>query len=514
MVLGMDALELEVLQNFPIGVGITDSEGKFVYVNSEFERMFRYDSGELIGEYGYILNAPSDEDPAVLTEKINASMKQNGFWEGEVHCVRKDGSLFWTKAKLSRFQHPELGCLWMGIQEDIGEKKSIELQLLQSQKMEAFGELAGGIAHEFNNLLAAMLGNLELILLNESNADPIRKELDAVMKATTSAAELVSQILLFARKASAEKKRISPARVVRDTYNLMRTTRSHARVTLDIAEDCGHLNANSTQLHQVCLNLVNNAIQSLPSAGGEVHVRGEKLSIADAPSNLEPPLVANSEGYFHLQVSDNGHGIPSENLSSIFEPFFTTKEIGEGTGLGLSIVAGIVKDHEGVLTANSEIGVGSTFDIYIPLFDESTPSLDANKGMAGGTENARILVVEDQVHLASVYESFLTQMGYAPIISHSGAEAFELFREEPNAFDLIFTDLELPEMDGRELIARIRTSGSQIPVLLATGFFSPETQDSLLQIGVNKCLVKPVPLMDLHRDIQASLAGKDSKAPR
>ncbi len=499
----MRALE-PLLSSFPGAIGLTDMSGVFVYVNRRFERLFGYDPGELLGRPGYILNAPSDEDPGVLTEKINEAMAAVGMWEGEVHCKRRDGALFWTKAKLSRFEHPELGSLWLGMQEDITEQKSIELQLLQAQKMEALGVMAGGIAHEFNNVLAIMQGKLELMQLDETLPAPLRRDLEALLETSEHGAEIVRQILMFSRKQPVEKRRVDAASVVARAREFVTFKHPSAEVHVEVAAECGAINASPTQLHQVCVNLLNNALQSLPPSGGVVTIAGAQLRPEELPARVEHLSLRRAASVFRLTVRDNGAGIEERHISRIFDPFFSTKA-GSGSGLGLSIVARIVANHEGQIFVDSELGEGTLFTVYLPGFDASTPSAGAAVEHPEKPDAAHILIVEDQVPLASVFAEYFSTQGYKTTVCHDGREALRRFEASPTAFDVILSDVEIPGVNGYELARRIRQRDGAIPIVLSSGYTDTLASRELVRSGAVEFFAKPVSLRKLQKGIERLL---------
>ncbi|HBE71175.1 MAG TPA: hypothetical protein DDW52_23765 [Planctomycetaceae bacterium] len=496
---------VEFLELLPQGVGITNSLGVFVYTNPRFDEMFGYKEGELIGLPGHILNAPSDAPPEELTESINAAMKENGVWKGEVYCKRKDGTLFWTEARLSSFQHAVLGQLWLGVQDDISDRKSIETQLLHAQKMDAIGTMAGGIAHEFNNILAAIQGWLELTLLDDTLPTSVVDKLNHVQTASSKAVELVKQILLFSRNQSVEMCVMDPTGVLSESLHLLKATiPANVMLDLNVAEHCGCIKGNSGQFNQLAINLINNAVHALEGNSGRISVRAGVKMAEDVPMSEDHGVSTSESGQcFHLSVEDDGVGIRPEHLTKVFDPFFSTKDADQGTGLGMSVVHSIVSNHHGQIAVSSELGKGTRVDVTFPLVaqEQGQAKQGSRRQIFPGTQ--KILIAEDEVSLAQIYSQFLSQLGYRVATCNSGREALEMFRLSPEAYDLVLSDFDMPEMTGQQLMEEIRKMKPDLPFIISSGFCKNEA--TLLEDHTCVFLDKPVSLGALSETIRRSL---------
>ncbi len=387
------------------------------------------------------------------------------------------------------------------------ERDRLESQLRQAQKLEAMGTLAGGIAHDFNNILAAILGYGEMAQKDAAEGSALRRHLDAAMSAGMRAKALVERILAFSRSGMGERIPVHVQSVVAEVLDTVAGSLP-AGVELTRRLDAGDaaVFGDPTQLHQVVMNLCSNAVQAIQAAG-TVAVSIDTLE-ADAP--LAATTGELSPGaYVRLRVADTGTGVAPEVIDRIFDPFFTTKEVGVGTGLGLSLVHGIVTDLGGGIDVSSVFGAGSTFTVYLPWqgcarLPERADELPVAQG-AGQT----ILLVDDEVPLVQLGEEMLAELGYEPVGFTSSAHALESFRALPRRFDAVLSDEAMPGMTGSELAAEIRRIRADIPIVLMSGYATPELTARARAAGVVEVLAKPL----VSRDVARSLAGALRQAP-
>ncbi len=384
------------------------------------------------------------------------------------------------------------------------ERKNLESRLLQSQKMEAIGTLAGGIAHDFNNILSAIIGYSELAKsqLSEGQTE-IQEDILKVLTAANKAKELVSQILTFSRKSDKELIPFRFQSIIKEAIKLLRSTiPSTIEIKRDIDEKCAPVLADPTELHQVVMNICTNAYHAMRAEGGLLTIRLKPFSSGDGYS---------VENQVHLSVSDTGHGMSKEVLEWIFEPYFTMKDLGKGTGLGLAVVHGIVSSYGGSIQVRSEVGEGTIFDVYLP--ESETPSSSPGRENVSMQEirgDERILFVDDDQAIADVNSRALKSFGYLVTTKTSSVEAFELFKKTPDKFDLLITDMTMPQMTGAELAAGVLSLHPGFPVILCTGYSDIIDENMAANIGVRKFLSKPVTNRQLALAIRFEL---DKTAP-
>ena len=374
--------------------------------------------------------------------------------------------------------------------EDVTERDQLELQLRQVQKLEALGTLAGGVAHDFNNILAALLGNLELARGELPESHPAYEFLDEVKHAGARASDLVRQIMTFSRRQEQERGVIPVTPVVREALALLRAVvPASVRIEEQLSSDLPMVIGDGTQLHQVVMNLATNAVHAMNEHGGVLRMVVERV-IADAELCRRIPELREG-AHVRLTVSDTGHGMAPETLDRVFEPFFTTKVAGEGTGLGLSVVHGIVRSHDGAISVTSEPGRGTSFAVYLPVSAELPHAALMPSAAAPRGDGARVLYVDDEPVLARLAERSLTRLGYRPTVLTRPREALIALRGNLSAFDVLVTDLTMPEMSGLQLAAEALRLRPDLPVVLATGYTGMLTPELARERGLRGVLLKP-----------------------
>ncbi len=377
------------------------------------------------------------------------------------------------------------------------EKKELEERLRQAQKMEAIGTLAGGIAHDFNNILTAILGYAEMSHDNIDPDNPAYTDLEEVLLAGNRAKELVKQILSFSRQSEAEKKPVQIQIIIKEALKLLRASLpTTIEIKQDIDPQCGVINADPSQIHQVLMNLCTNASHAMEeTTNGVLSITLQEVTLDYVDIQRHPGLAPGE--YVKLSVGDNGCGIPKDICGKIFDPYFTTKEKGKGTGLGLSVSHGIIKNHNGDISVYSEFGKGTTINIFLPRLvsthaEENTVLPEA---VLRGSE--RILFVDDEEAIARMGKAMLTSLGYRVTAVSDSVEAFDLFKTRPEDFDLIITDMTMPQMTGKELSEKILNIRPQIPIVLCTGFSEHINGNKAKKIGIKEYAMKPVGKKDL-----------------
>jgi len=374
--------------------------------------------------------------------------------------------------------------------------------------MEAIGTLAGGIAHDFNNILGVIVGNAQLLQMTDISSSG-RNEIEQILNASERAKQLVRQILAFSRQNEQEKLLISLKPVVKETLQFLR---SSLPVTIQLQHstkpDVGAIMADPTQMQQVIMNLCTNAAHAMEKEGGVLKVDLESTTVAEEEVQLDFGVEPGE--YIRLTVSDTGHGIEPALLPRIFDPYFTTKGPDKGTGLGLSVVHGIVKSHNGGIKVISDVGKGAVFQVLLPRADgiEKTEKKSVQP-LPIGTES--ILIVDDERHLVEMYQKMLSMLGYQVEVRTSPVEAIEAIRGNPQKYDLVITDMTMPQMTGYDLAKRLTEICPKLPVILCTGFSDQMNEEKARSAGILAFLLKPVLFHDLANTMRKIL---DEAAPK
>jgi len=385
------------------------------------------------------------------------------------------------------------------------EREKIQLlkQLQQAQKMEAIGTLAGGIAHDFNNILSAIIGFSEIAMVRTDENMKIRDDLSEILSAGMRAKGLVKQILTFSRHTNNELKPMCVDQILKEVLPLIRATLPSYITISQTIETSGKIIADPTRIHQLLMNLCTNAYHAMQTSDGILDIKLSSVSFKT--EDLLPSLEMLPGSYVKLMVADTGTGIATPNLRRIFEPYFTTKEKGDGTGLGLSIVHGIVKSHKGHIFVESQIGLGTTFIIYFPEAKNGchTPVTQTETELPRGHE--RILFIDDEKAILKVNKIRLERIGYQVTIQNNSIEALKLFQEQPADFDLIITDMAMPDLTGDLLAAECIKIRPDIPIILCSGYSEIMSEIKAKEIGISKFVIKPVLINDLSRAIRTTM---------
>jgi len=370
------------------------------------------------------------------------------------------------------------------------ERQALEAQLRQSQKLEAVGTMAGGIAHDFNNILQGLYLYSGIIKDQLPDDEELQSSLQQILESGERAKELVKQILTFSRKEEVELKPIRIQYLIKDALKLTRaSTPSSIEITEDIDTDCGAVLGDATQIHQVFVNLCNNAVHAITSKSGSISVSLQKTQ---AQIETEPGKpVASKQGVLELLVRDTGKGMATETLEHIFDPFFTTKEVGEGTGLGLSIVHGIIKEMQGQIIVESQPGKGTSFRILLPVSHEKEQAAGLEEEPKQAEKHLNILFVDDDDLISGAGKLILEQNGHRVTVANNGHEALELFQKDIQAFDLVITDLTMPKMTGLELGKAVRFLSKKVLIMLTSGNLDADLMTGYESLGFNGFIRKP-----------------------
>ena len=384
------------------------------------------------------------------------------------------------------------------------EKAALEGQLLHAQKMESIGTLSGGIAHDFNNLLAIILGNAELAMEDVPEWHPAKDNINEIRTASLRARDVVRQLLSFGRKTDPKKRPVKLVQIVEDALKFLRfSIPTSIEIHQNIPNDTDNtILADSTQINQVMINLFTNAAHAMEDAGGVITIGIQNVYLDQVSAPFYPDLSLGN--YVKLTVSDTGTGIDHEIKDRIFDPYFTTKEVGKGSGIGLSVVHGIVKSHNGAIYVDSKFGKGTTFSILFPATEEEAViETEAIEKLSTGNE--RILFVDDEKSMAEIGRRRLERLGYQVEAKTNPIEALELFRADPDQFDLVITDMTMPHITGDKLVKEILKIRPDMPTILCTGFSEKIDEEKAKKIGVRQYIEKPFDRGKLSRLVRKVL---------
>ncbi|MBN2162904.1 MAG: response regulator [Pontiellaceae bacterium] len=391
-------------------------------------------------------------------------------------------------------------------QQSLMEKNEIEAQLRQAQKMEAIGTLAGGVAHDFNNILTPILGNAEMAAIQMDKNHPLQLEMSEIITAAKRAKELIQQILMFSRKNEQEMLPLRMELVVKEAVRLLRhAIPATIDIQTDIEPNCGEVRASPTQIHQIVMNLCTNAYQAMDEEGGSLTISMRREQID--PDNYRCQINMTAGAYIRLEISDTGPGIPEDAKERIFEPYYTTKEVGKGTGLGLSVVHTTVQDLKGHIEFSSVAGQGTTFTIFLPVNAKGSTreGIDA-RAIPPGSEH--ILIVDDQESVVQMQVRMLGNLGYKTTAFINPHEGLEYIRNNARKVDLLITDMAMPKMTGLKLIEQIRQYAPDMKIIICSGFMEEMNRETAQAFGIHGYLRKPVSIKDLSNLVRDILDGK------
>lgn len=484
-------------------ISVRKLDGTVLYWNHGAEVIFGVSAANAVGR-------PISEViccGATMLAEADRIVRERGEWAGELEITRKDGRLVhflthWTLLRDAQGQPDRVLC----IGSDVTEKKRLEEQYLRAQRLESLGLLAGGIAHDLNNILAPILMCVDLLrqeLVSEEN----RRVLQTVEESVRRGADLVKQLLSFAGGLRGARVELSPRTFVRDVAKLLRETfPKNIELQVNIPATLPPVVADPTQLHQVLLNLCVNARDAMPE-GGTLTLAAEVVMLDEAYCAMRQGITPGR--FIRFDVTDTGCGIPEAVLERIFDPFFTTKEPGRGTGLGLATVQGIVQSHGGFVTVNSEVGKGSTFQVYLPAGTASAPEGPVPAAEAAPRGHGElILVVDDELSLLHVTRRILESAGYRVKAVSSSTDALSAYAEGRNEIAAVITDLMMPVMDGLALARALVKMNPDVKILAASGLTAPGTAARIAEAGIRQLVTKPFTaerlLTGLHHLLRAS----------
>ncbi|MBC8039434.1 MAG: ABC transporter substrate-binding protein [Opitutaceae bacterium] len=481
---------------------------EILFVNDAFVRLTGYSRQEALGRSPRFLQGPKTSREAL--DRIRAAITAGVSVHEEVVNYGKDGREYWLEINISPVADADGRITHLvAVERDVTERKKLEEQFLRAQRMESIGTLAGGIAHDLNNLLSPIIMGADLIAQFETKAET-RLVLNNIQRSARRGAELVKQVLSFARGVEGARVSVRVEHIVHEIAGIVANTFPKKIVfSSNLPSDLWSVTGDPTQLNQVLLNLCVNARDAMKDGG--------RLTVSGINAEIDAQYAVMNRGvgagrYVVLEVADTGTGMPKAVVDRIFEPFFTTKEVGSGTGLGLSTLLGIVRSHGGFVNVYSELGRGSVFKVYLPAQSVEPAGVSTEEGphpLPRGN-NELILVVDDESSIRSITQQTLEAFGYRVVTADDGAQAIALFAQRRGEIDLVITDMMMPVMDGPALISALRRLDQQVPIIAASGLNSNASMAKASSAGVRQFLSKPYNTESILKTIRAVLSEKST----
>ncbi len=493
---------MDLFEHSPDMYHIVNREGIIVSCNQTEADRLGYRKEELIGEPVLKLYPQSYYPDAqrLLTEIFQNNYEVSGL---EEQMVTKAGELIDVSVNTSIIYGEERKPLFMrAVARDITEKKKLEAKILHAQRIDSIGNLAGGVAHDFNNILTSILGSTAIMKRKMKKTDAWYRFADIIETAAKRGAGLTRQLLTFARKGTTQFRPVVANDIIEETLHLFeRSVDKTIEVRKELAEELTIINGDDGQIQQALLNLLINARDAMPE-GGVIMIKSEVLKFDELP---QKPIGESRSGEFvGVSVIDTGSGMDRHTQQHIFEPFFTTKDQGKGTGLGLSVVYGVVNSHEGFITMQSDVGKGSMFSMFFPMLTDKEKLQRTAKQQKLARGNERVLVIDDEEHVGEVIAGMLTDLGYEVTTVQSGKAAIDLLKKKKR-FDLIVLDMNMPTMGGRETFYKLKELHPDVRVVISTGYSNTSLDGSPLRQAVDGVLQKPYQLEDLSHAVRTAL---------
>ncbi|MCG8616604.1 MAG: ABC transporter substrate-binding protein [Desulfobacterales bacterium] len=491
-----------------------DSRGNITLVNNKACTILEYSRDEMIGRNwfdNFLPDSVKDEVRSVFAGLMAGDQKPASFFENVV--LSRSGReiiVAWHNVYLKDDTEAIVGVLSSG--EDISEKRQLETHLLNARKMESIGSLAGGIAHEFNNVLSIIIGNNELIMDDLKPGSLTMKNAREIQIASRRARDVVKQLLTFSRQDNVSCNPVDIREVVWNTAKLLRSSiPANIDIRKDLSPDVSHVSGNEPQIKQLLINLCSNATDAMLETGGQLIIALTDNYLDAIDASQYPNLTPGP--YVMLTVTDTGGGIESAILPRIFDPYFTTKEVGQGTGIGLAVVHGIVERHSGAASVDSTPGQGTCVTVLFPALEKAGKE-PVNKTSHSQTVpqcgSGRILFVDDEPAIAKLTERLLSSLGYTVAAFTSPKAALETFSSDPASFDLVISDMAMPEMTGDRLIMHVRDIRPDIPTIICTGYSALITEEKAGELGVNAFVMKPLDKGELAEAVNQVLPPRNT----
>jgi PAS domain S-box-containing protein len=491
---------------------ITVDEGQSILLfNAAAEKMFHCSATDVIGK-SLTQFIPARYRNSHLTHiedfgTTNVTQRSMGKLS-PIYGLRMDGEEFPIEASISQIE-VDRKKLFTVILRDISEKKRLESQFLRAQRMESIGTLAGGIAHDLNNVLAPILTAVELLQMRIQDESSLRL-LNILHTNAIRGSEMIKQVLSFARGVEGEYTQLQPTQLIKEIIKILADTLpKNIEITFSIAQDLWNVSGDATQLHQVLMNLCVNARDAMPF-GGKLKIDAENVDVDDHYARMN--VGARPGKYVRVSVFDTGVGIPEQNLAKIFDPFFTTKEQGKGTGLGLSTASSIVRSHGGFVSVYSEPGRGTQFKVYLPATvasAQATAQMSRSDLPLGHGET--VLVVDDENSIREIIRETLTSFGYNVLTANDGTEALAVFAQHRNEIKVVLTDMMMPFMDGPATIKALRKLSPGLKIIATSGLKANGKTSEVAQLGIKSFLSKPYTAETLLKTLADVLKDNDDQ---
>ncbi len=495
------------LRSIGDGVITTDIDGRVVLINEVAEMLTGWSQSEAAGcmldEVFHIINEHTGRRCANPATKVLETDGIVGLANDTV-LVARDGTrkiIADSGAPIRDINGTTIGVVI--VFRDITEKIKLETELQHAHKMEAIGNLAGGIAHEFNNVLGIIIGNVELAIEDLEQWHPVTENLSEIKLASLRAKDVVKQLLSFSRKMDIKREPVDIRIIVKETLKLLKASLpSSIQVRENLPEAVDTVVADPTQIHQLLINLCTNAAHAMGENGGSLTIELSNVTLDFTAASKHPDLKPGD--YVRFSVSDTGHGIPVNLLDKIFDPYFTTKDVTQGTGMGLAVVHGIVKTHNGAIDVASNVGMGTAFHIYFPASKEKA-RLEVRTAKKGPTGSEKILLVDDEISIVNVCRRNLERLGYTVSSETDPVRIIERFRSTPYAYDLVILDMTMPRLTGDRLAQELLKIRPDIPIVICTGFSEKLTPEKVRQLGIKGLMTKPIERDDLADTVRKVL---------
>jgi two-component system, cell cycle sensor histidine kinase and response regulator CckA len=495
--------QAELLDQAQDAIMVRDLDHKILFWNKGAEKIYGWAAGEVIGKYAEDVLF---KEPSRQFGTAREAIVKHGEWKGEMHQTRRDGAEIivesrWTLVRDEREQPKAI----LVINTDVTEKKRMEAQFLRAQRMESIGTLAGGIAHDLNNVLSPIVMAVDMLHLKATD-ETSKRWLDVLRTNAERGGNMVRQVLSFARGIEGERVALQPKHLIKEIVKILRETLPKSiEISFQLPDNLWIISADATQMHQVLMNLCVNARDAMPE-GGSIAIKAENVYLDENYARMH--IEAKAGRFVVISVADTGPGMTAEVQSRIFEPFFTTKEMTKGTGLGLSTALTIVKSHGGFINVYSELHKGSQFALYLPALDTpgAVDAAAAQTDMPLGNGEL-ILVVDDEESIREITRGTLETFGYRVLTASDGTEALALYADKKNEIAVVLTDMVMPFMDGPATIRALQRMNPSVRIIAASGLGTGQHAGEGVLEGVSRFLNKPYTAEKLLKTLSEVLRG-------